>query len=208
MPRMPRRTTIAVLTVTLLLAGLTSCSDAAPEPDPVARTLAAGLASGKLGMVPVTGVTRKVAQQQLTDATDGLGGLHPVVRVARVRPGKDDEHATAVLTHRWTVPGTDAVWQYLTRAPMVLTEDRWRVRWTPAVVAPDLVAAERLVLTRVAPRRGDVLGGDGSPLVTARPVVRVGIDKTKVAAEQAGGQRDGTGRPGRAWTRLRSPSVS
>ena len=172
--------------VTLLSAGLTSCSDSAPEPDPVARTRwPSGLASGKLGQVPVTGVTRKVAQQQLTDATAGLGGLRPEVRVTRVRPGKDDEHATAVLTQRWTVPGTGAVWQYSTRAPLVRTDDRWQVRWTPAVIAPDLVTAERLVLTRVAPKRGDVLGGDGAPLVTARPVVRLGIDKTKVAAEQA-----------------------
>ena len=182
---MPRRTTIAVLTVTLLSAGLTSCSDDAPAPDPVARTLAAGLASGKLGQVPLTGVTRKVAQQQLTEATAGMGGLQPEVRVTRMRPGKDDEHATAVLTQKWTVPGTDAVWRYSTRAPLVLAEDRWQVRWTPAVVAPDLATAERLVLRRAAPRRGDVLGGDGAPLVTARPVVRLGIDKTKVAAEQA-----------------------
>ena len=127
---------LAVLIVTLLSAGLTGCSDAAPEPDPVARTLAAGLASGKLGKVPVTGVTRKAAQQQLAAATAGLGGLHPVVRVARVRPGKDDEHATAVLTQRWTVPGTGAVWRYSTRAPLVLAEDRWQVRWTPAVWRP------------------------------------------------------------------------
>jgi cell division protein FtsI/penicillin-binding protein 2 len=67
---------------------------------------------------------------------------------------------------------------------MELTQDRWRVRWTLAVVAPELVAAERLVLTRMTPRRGDVLGDGDNPLVTARPVVRLGIDKTKVAPEQ------------------------
>ena len=108
MGRMPRRTTTAVLTVTLLSAGLTSCSDAVSEPDPVAQSLAAGVASGKLGQVPIIGVTHKVAQQQLADATAGLGDLHPTVRVARVRPGKDDDNATAVLTQRWTVPGSRA----------------------------------------------------------------------------------------------------
>ncbi len=184
---MPSRTTLAVLTaVTLLSAGLTSCSgDTAPEPDPVARSLAAGLVSGKLGGVRVTGVTRMVAQQQLTDATAGMGGLHPVVRVSRLRPGRDDEHVTAVLAQRWPVPGTGAVWRYSTQARLALVEGRWRVRWTPTVMAP-LVAGERLALTRVAPRRGDVLGDGGNPLVTPRPVVRLGIDKTKVAPEQAG----------------------
>ncbi len=34
-------------------------------------------------------------------------------------------------------------------------------------------------LTRPAPERGEVLAGDGTPIVTDRPVRRVGIDKTR-----------------------------
>jgi hypothetical protein len=186
MGSMHRRTTLAALTtVALLAAGMTACSDAGPKADPVARSLAAGLAAGRVGKVDVTGVTRAAAQRQLADATAGMGGLHPTVQVRRVQPGKDDAHATAVLEQRWKVPGTQAVWRYSTRAAFVLEQDRWRVRWTPALVAPDLAAGERLVLTRIAPRRGDILGDGGTPLVTARPVVRLGIDKTKIPADQA-----------------------
>ena len=184
---MPRRTLLAVLTVTLLLAGLTGCSDAAPAPDPVARTLAAGARLREArARCPSPASRGRSHSNSWRTRRPASAGCIPVVRVARVRPGKDDEHATAVLTQRWTVPGTGAVWQYLTRASLVRAGERWRVRWTPAVVAPGLVAAERLVPTRVAPRRGRHPRRPATaPLVTERPVVRFGIDKTKVPAAQA-----------------------
>lgn len=185
--RRGHRTARLVLAATLVagLAGTAACSGSGPDPDPAARALASALATGRLARVPVTGVSRAVAQRQLTDATAGLDGLHPDVRVTRVRRGSNDATATAVLAQRWSVPGTTAVWRFTTRARLALVDGTWRARWRPDVVAPRLTGAERLVLTRIAPTRGDILGDGNTPLVTDRPVVRLGIDKSKVPADRA-----------------------
>jgi cell division protein FtsI/penicillin-binding protein 2 len=53
------------------------------------------------------------------------------------------------------------------------------------VVEPSLVAGEALTATIDQPERADILGAGDEALVTLRPVMRVGIDKTKVPAEDA-----------------------
>ena len=50
---------------------------------------------------------------------------------------------------------------------------------------PSLTEGESLDATTLQARRGDILGAADEPLVTRRPVVRFGIDKTKVPAARA-----------------------
>ena len=52
--------------------------------------------------------------------------------------------------------------------------------WSPSLLEPSLVAGEHLVLREVAADRADVLGAGGAVLVTDRPVLRIGIDKTRL----------------------------
>src|SRR5215208_5132181 len=59
-------------------------------------------------------------------------------------------------------------------------DDKWRVRWAPTVVHPDLDRASRLGTTREPARRGAIRDRDGAALVTERPVVRVGVTAGKV----------------------------
>ena len=63
--------------------------------------------------------------------------------------------------------------------------DAWLVRWQPAIVEPSLKQGERLVESTVAAKRGQILGARDEPLVTSRPVLRVGLDKTGLSAAQA-----------------------
>ena len=63
-------------------------------------------------------------------------------------------------------------------------EDGWQVEWTPATLAPDLVEGDTLGLRTLTPDRGDITGADGAVLVTERPVLRYGLDKTKVEGAQ------------------------
>src|SRR5690606_29587600 len=76
-------------------------------------------------------------------------------------------------------------WTYATSTQVTeVTEDddgTWAAVFTPAVLADGLEADTPLTLTlaRTSAERGDVLAGDGSPVVTDRPVRRVGIDKTR-----------------------------
>ena len=54
-----------------------------------------------------------------------------------------------------------------------------------ALLAPELSEGENLSVKVVPAQRGQILGAGDAPIVEDRPVFRVGIDKTKVPAEQA-----------------------
>ncbi len=69
--------------------------------------------------------------------------------------------------------------------PLPATATPGRSTWSPALVEPSLEEGESLDATTLQPRRGDILGAGGAPLVTMRSVVRFGIDKTKVAGARA-----------------------
>lgn len=67
-------------------------------------------------------------------------------------------------------------------------EGTWRPVWEPGLVHPALATGATFVVQRDQPERGDVLARDGSPVVTATPVVRVGVQPsrtTDVAATAA-----------------------
>ena len=81
--------------------------------------------------------------------------------------------------------GTDVVWSYTTTANLSRAQDEtWHVTWNPAVFAPNLTGSEKLALTTVAAKRGDIVGANSTPLMTQRDTAQVGIDKTKVGADQ------------------------
>ncbi|WP_196768041.1 hypothetical protein, partial [Streptobacillus moniliformis] len=50
---------------------------------------------------------------------------------------------------------------------------------------PELDGSNRLTQRRVEPDRGELLGEDGVQIMTLRPGVRIGIDKSQVSAVQA-----------------------
>ncbi|ABS01965.1 penicillin-binding transpeptidase domain-containing protein [Kineococcus radiotolerans] len=58
-------------------------------------------------------------------------------------------------------------------------EATWRPVWEPALVHPRLASGATFAVERELPPRADVLGRDGSPVVTATPVVRVGVQPSR-----------------------------
>ena len=52
--------------------------------------------------------------------------------------------------------------------------------WAPSVVEPSPGRGRGLDVSSVLADRGDILGAGGQPIVTERPVSRVGIDKTQL----------------------------
>ena len=180
-----RRARRSVPLLVLALLGLPACSDDRPAAADTATRLASALSSLELGTVPLTGPAAPTAGEQLTAAVTGMGALKPSVRVRSTKEGDDEDTATAVLSWTWDLDETGDDWTYDTTAALAYEKDAWTVAWSPALVAPDLQEGERLVLRRAAAERGDVLGARGALLVTERPVLRIGIDKTKVAGPQA-----------------------
>jgi cell division protein FtsI/penicillin-binding protein 2 len=170
------------------LAGLltvTSCSlvGGGPSAEDEAKDLAAALDAGTLKDLSFSGGTPAQAQALWKRTVAGLGSGHPRVTVGKVTEGKDGRPATARLTYRWDLAGTTKPWTYVTTATLVQgSDDAWKVKLAPTLVHPALKTGERLVRSSTLADRGDILGAGGTALVTERPVMRFGIDKTTIAA--------------------------
>ncbi len=175
---MPRPFMIALSV--LLLGALPGCSSddgRVQAAEARAAELSGALAEGQLGDVPVAGG----AQEQLDAVLAGMDDLPVEVSATDVQV--DGDAATVTMAWQWQTPG--APWGYETSAEMTWADEQWTLQWSPAMVEPSLTDGESLDLTTEQGQRGDILGAADVPLVTDRPVVRFGIDKTRVPAEQA-----------------------
>ena len=174
LPRIALTTTVAL---SLLAAGCTAEED---QPEYTAGQLAKALTSGKLQNVRFAGASTKQAKKWLRTATSGMEPASMRVRAGDVQ--ENDGTAEATLRYRWTVD--EQSWTYRTTAELTREEDEWAVRLQPSLLEPSLQQGEKLELERLSPERGDILGTDDEPIVTERPVLRFGIDKTRVDPEQ------------------------
>ncbi len=168
--------------------GLPGPSDSADTAQRAATELAVALAKKDVSKVEFAGATGTEASNHLTALLRGMGPLAPAVTVGEVAAQSDT--TTAALSYSWTFPGVPEKWSYGTSAQLVEEGGRWKARWQPGLVQPDLSAGTRLSQRRIPAERGEVLGQDGEPLVEARAVVRYGIDKSQVSgATQAASAR-------------------
>ncbi|MBC2932891.1 penicillin-binding transpeptidase domain-containing protein [Nocardioides sp. zg-1228] len=186
----------SVCATAVVLLAASACSvlggDDADPPEGVAADLAAALAAHSLGEVPLTDEADRATFAELVAPLDEV----PVaVRVAAVEQdeqvegdaasGEDRVTATATATLAWRWELTDAEsWEYDTTATLVREGSGWVVDWSPGALAPDLADGDTLGLRTLPPSRGDITGAEGQVLVTERPVLRYGLDKTKVSGPQ------------------------
>ncbi|GAA4622340.1 penicillin-binding transpeptidase domain-containing protein [Cellulomonas oligotrophica] len=181
---------LVTLTVGALgTVGLTACTPDRPDPAPAVQALADALVAGQFDDVPLDARSAgaDAIEARRTEVVAGLGEATAAVAAGDVTVAEEGESATAPLTVTWDLPGTDEDWSYEATANVVLDdEDVWRVVWQDALLAPDLMDGETLRLTRTTAERGRVLGADDAVVVEPRAVKRVGIDKTRVEAGQAG----------------------
>ncbi|HZA73315.1 MAG TPA: penicillin-binding transpeptidase domain-containing protein [Propionibacteriaceae bacterium] len=182
-----RRLRSAVCLVSLTL--LAACSTGIPTPDPrptdipdrAATELATGLTSKDLTAVEFVGATGTEVNELYQPLVTGMGAREPQVTVASVK--RQGSTATATLNTTWTFPGVEPRWSYTTEASLTEDGGRWRTSWQPNLVQAQLDGTNRLSQSRLDPERGELLGEDGDPIVQLRPVVRIGLDKSELAAE-------------------------
>ncbi|MCL3862248.1 penicillin-binding transpeptidase domain-containing protein [Actinotalea sp. K2] len=175
-----RAPALTLATVLAVGGGLVGCTAGPPQPGPVAEALAEGIAGGDLSAVPLTGATAQEATETLSLALAGLEPLRPAVQVQDVTVDETGAVATAALAYTWDVDDGERDWTYGTTARMDLVEDAWVVRWSTFVLAPDLLEGEVLTVRRESAERAPVLGAGGMVLVEERPVLRLGLDKTRI----------------------------
>jgi cell division protein FtsI/penicillin-binding protein 2 len=180
MAGMGTRRPLAVPTalVLLLVGSVSACSlghDPGPDPAPVADRLAKGLAADDLSGVTFDGASGTDVQKRYDATVAGLGGVKPTVTVASV----SKNGATATATMHWTWP-LGSGWSYTSKASMKESGKTWKVVWQPSLVESSLGTSGTLTASTIEAKRGDILGPGGVGLVTDRPVVRFGVDKTKV----------------------------
>src|SRR5665648_197078 len=181
--RLRARAAAACIAVVVTSVGVTACGPGRPDPDTAAQALADGISSGDLADVPLSGSTPAAAGAQLAAAIAGLVPLRPAIVVGQVTVDDEGEAAEAPLAFTWDVDDGDQDWTYTTTAHLDLVEDEWVARWSLSVVSPDLVPGLVLATRRVAAERANVLGEGGAVvLVEPRPVLRLGVDKTRVDA--------------------------
>ncbi len=187
--RRPRSLAAAAVLLTAATT-LSACESAQPDPDDAgsaadgtAAALVEGLNARDLTAVPFREVTGAEATDDLVAVVEGMGERTATVALGDVV--ETDASATATITWSWAL-ADDEEWTYPTEVQLERAVDEWAVRWDHDVVEPSLNASSVLDAESVAGSRGDIIGADGVRLVTSRSVVRIGIDKSKLEAKQAG----------------------
>ncbi|WP_418064460.1 penicillin-binding transpeptidase domain-containing protein [Pimelobacter simplex] len=195
-----RRSSAALGTLLVLAGALSACSgsDSGDRAQAVVAQLAGALtvaatptpggadastAPDPLATVPFAGAEGATVSKAYAELVAGMDGIAPKITVGKV----DDEadRPTATLAWSWPVVEGADPWAYETTVGLVHEGDRWSVTWAPDVVAPDLAEGDTLDAVTLPTQRGDITGAGGSVLVTERPVVRVGIDRSRVPAAEA-----------------------
>jgi len=166
--RIARALGAGVVTGGLLLSGCSLSSG--PSPDPAARKAAAELTAEHLTDTAWSeAATAQAAYAKI------VAGMDVKPKVKLVSTKTDGDHATAKLDWSWPI-GSKA-WTYTTSLDLTKSGKTWTAEWSPKAVNASLATTDRLRQTRVAARRGNILGADGAAIVKPRPVLRFGLNK-------------------------------
>ncbi len=141
---------------------------------------AAGWQSGGFTGVSFTGADAAAVAAQAATLTKGLAAtpIHPAVTVTDVPEAKDG--ATQASLHVTWPLGQGRTWAYDTTVAVTKAAGRWSFSWTPQTVHPQLTEGNVLTTSRTTAARGDIVGANGTVLVTSRPVVHVGIEPARM----------------------------
>ncbi|WP_460980198.1 penicillin-binding transpeptidase domain-containing protein, partial [Pseudactinotalea suaedae] len=183
MTRLRRRVVVPSL-VMIAALGLGACTGNQPGTEPdraeherAAHRLAEVLASGETESL-WTDVDLTIPLTNLAD----LPRRVIAIEIGEPRTLADDgpRAADVVLEWAWDLDEDGAEdWTYTTQAQVTEDQDgNWQAAYDEAALAEGLGMGGELRLTRPEPERGDIRDGGGVPIVTGRPVYRVGIDKT------------------------------
>ncbi|WP_410822085.1 penicillin-binding transpeptidase domain-containing protein [Micromonospora sp. 050-3] len=180
----PARRLAAAVTTALLAAGvLVGCSgDDGPQ-----RTVDAFLAGWRSGDLQAVGLIDPLGSKlpsadvarEIKDLSGELAATPPTL-TRRGEPKITKDIATTTVQVEWALPGQTR-WAYDREVRLAQgDDDQWQVIWEPKVLHEQITKGDRLALRRDASARAALLDNAGKPLVTPRPVVRVGVQPNGV----------------------------
>ncbi len=179
MAQMGKTKNIVLGLAALMIAGsLTACDDGRAGAEGAAKQLASSLAALDVGSLAVDGKDAAAANEQLKAVFAALDPAKPSVESGAVK--LDGDKASVPLNFTWKI-GT-AEWKYTSQAALKKSGDKWAVQWTTTLLEPDLKDGEVLDKTVTPPARAEILGAGDAKLISYRPVVYVGIDKTTIGS--------------------------
>ncbi|MGH3319540.1 MAG: penicillin-binding transpeptidase domain-containing protein [Streptosporangiaceae bacterium] len=178
----PTRYVAAAVALVLLIGGGVVAwrwlaDDSAERARAAADRFAAAWPSDTLASLHYDGVPGTKVADRYHRIVKGLDSTTVAVRTRSAALTGDTARARFAVT--WTLRGKTR-WRYDTTARLVEHGDAWRVHWAPSVVHPKLGPGDLLVTDREQPKRAPILGRDGEPLVTERPVEHIGVVPGKV----------------------------
>ncbi|MDN5811809.1 penicillin-binding transpeptidase domain-containing protein [Arthrobacter sp. AOP36-A1-22] len=187
-----RRLTLTTVLSTLALGSLSACSSPVPDPDPVAQSVAQALETFDFSSVPLKNADPATVSEDLATAFDSMKDLKHRTTVDSVeRPEDEDEDsptATATFTTVWDVDDTKTDWEYSTSAQLAYDQEAeaWQVDYDQEELT-GLEPGHHVALRTKASERGQIRSTDKQALVKDRPVVHLGLDKTRLEDGEAGG---------------------
>ncbi|MFI5931456.1 penicillin-binding transpeptidase domain-containing protein [Actinoplanes sp. NPDC051494] len=178
-----RRAVATLACLALAGGGVAACSGS-DGPDDTVDAFLDGWKKADLSKVGfVTAAGAKISAADVTTQLKALSGDLGKTAPALSAPGdatETNDNASETIKVGWTLPG-GATWTYDSTVRLTKqSSDGWQVVWEPAIVHTKLTDGESLELRRKSADRGDLLGADGKPLVSPRPVVTIGISPERI----------------------------
>jgi hypothetical protein len=177
-----------LLVVSVLLAPLAGCGVfGGPDPEDAASAFLQALARGDAMAAGALTDDPSAATGRIQQVRGELEPRSVRATLDRTRILEDAEGsentATATFTATWQL-GQGRQWRYQSSFDLVRadTEAGWSVRWSPAVVHPELGAQQTIALREEQPTPAPVLGRDGAPLLTGQTVVPVVVEAGQAPA--------------------------
>ncbi len=184
-----RRLTLTTVLSTLALGSLSACSSPVPDPEPAAQSVAEALQTFDFSSVPLKNADPATVSEDLAQAFESLGDLKHSTTVESVQTSEDEDSPTATASFKtvWDVDDTEDDWEYTTTTKLVYDQEAeaWQVDYDQAELT-GLEPGNQVAVRTEASQRGQIRSTDKQALVKDRPVVRLGIDKTRLEDGEAG----------------------
>ncbi|WP_241997380.1 penicillin-binding transpeptidase domain-containing protein [Rhodococcus sp. SMB37] len=170
---------VTLVTAACLTLGVVGCATGPDQPDTVAEEFAAALESGDAVSAAALTTDPAAAEEMISGLFEGLGNDDPTVTVAGIGDGD-----TFDLDVSWSF-GEEQDWSYRTTGSAMEDpaeesddDDGWRVRWDPAVLAPQLSEGTSLRYTPTTGTPPTIFDSAGQPLMSEQIVTLVNLDSS------------------------------